>query len=84
MTESDRHDALGDRAVPEGASASDEGFVPAYTPPPPRSGTESPLSRSGPDSSARGAAGRPAGDLQERVDSLTARNAKLLDTLKEA
>ncbi|MFC9980144.1 proteasome ATPase [Gordonia sp. NPDC127522] len=84
MTESDRHDALGDRAVPEGASASDEGFVPAYTPPPPRSGTDTPLSRSGPDSSARGAAGRPAGDLQERVDSLTARNAKLLDTLKEA
>ncbi len=48
---------------------------PAYTPPP--------LARSG---SERPSFGRQADntDLQERVDSLTARNAKLLDTLKEA
>ena len=86
MTESDRHDTpTGDRRISEGAGASPdesnptdfapEEFTPAYTPPLARSGTERP------------SFGRPAADnkeLQERVDNLTARNAKLLDTLKDA
>ena len=86
MTESDRHDTpKGDRRISEGAGASPdesnptdfapEEFTPAYTPPLARSGTERP------------SFGRPAADnkeLQERVDNLTARNAKLLDTLKDA
>ncbi|MEO9330127.1 proteasome ATPase [Gordonia aurantiaca] len=74
MTESDRHDATGDRGVPESATAPDEGFTPAYTPPLARSGSERP------------SFGRQADtkELQERVEALTARNAKLLDTLKEA
>ncbi|GAC83205.1 proteasome ATPase [Gordonia paraffinivorans] len=74
MTESDRHDATGDPAVPESATTPDEGFTPAYTPPLARSGSERP-------SFGRQADPR---ELQERVEALTARNAKLLDTLKEA
>ena len=77
MTESDRHEASGENVADETASHSlnstEEQFTPAYTPP------------------LRAEAGRPsfgrqadASDLQERVDNLTTRNAKLLETLKEA
>ncbi|OBA60008.1 MULTISPECIES: proteasome ATPase [Gordonia] len=74
MTESDRHEASGENVADETASNSaGEQFTPAYTPP------------------LRAEAGRPsfgrqadASDLQERVDNLTTRNAKLLETLKEA
>ncbi|MCM3897207.1 proteasome ATPase [Gordonia sputi] len=77
MTESDRHEASGENVADETASHSSnsagEQFTPAYTPP------------------LRAEAGRPsfgrqadASDLQERVDNLTTRNAKLLETLKEA
>ncbi|OBC02855.1 proteasome ATPase [Gordonia sp. 852002-50395_SCH5434458] len=77
MTESDRHEASGESVADETASHSsnsaEEQFTPAYTPP------------------LRAEAGRPsfgrqadASDLQERVDNLTTRNAKLLETLKEA
>lgn len=77
MTESDRQGAGGaDRQGSSGADLpeSDENFVPAYAPIP------------RPDATTRPSFGRSgdATDLQDRVDSLTARNAKLLDTLKEA
>ncbi|MFW0794762.1 proteasome ATPase [Gordonia sp. CPCC 205515] len=77
MTESDRQGASGaERHGPSGADLpeTDENFVPAY----------SPIPR--PDATQRPSFGRPsdAAELQERVDNLTARNAKLLDTLKEA
>ncbi|NED69705.1 proteasome ATPase, partial [Streptomyces sp. SID10244] len=86
MTESDRQGASGaDRLGSSGAhddgsdrdesaQMPEESFIPAYA---------SPVAR--PDSQ-RSSFARPADpkDLQERVDNLTARNAKLLDTLKEA
>lgn len=77
MTESDRHEASGENVAHETAShaldSSGDQFTPAYTPP----------LRAGAD---RPSFGRPAdtADLQERVDNLTTRNAKLLETLKEA
>ncbi|MGW0038571.1 proteasome ATPase [Gordonia sp. NPDC003376] len=71
MTESDRHDASTPNPG-EAPNTSEDAFTPAYTPP---------LARA-----EQAAYGRPSDpkDLQERVDNLTARNAKLLDTLKEA
>ncbi|NDK89358.1 proteasome ATPase [Gordonia desulfuricans] len=71
MTESDRHDASTPNSG-EAPNTSEDAFTPAYTPP---------LARA-----EQTSYGRPADpkDLQERVDNLTARNAKLLDTLKEA
>ncbi|MFW0785717.1 proteasome ATPase [Gordonia sp. CPCC 206044] len=56
----------------------DDDFVPAYSPL-----SQSEASRSDAPRQSYGRPGDPK-DLQERVDSLTARNAKLLDTLKEA
>ena len=90
MTESDRQGASGaDHLGFSGArdhgpeqdgtgQMPEDNFVPAYT---------APLAR--PESlrgGARPGTGRPADvtELQERVDNLTTRNAKLLDTLKEA
>ncbi|KNA93287.1 proteasome ATPase [Gordonia sp. w5E2] len=77
MTESDRHEASGENVADETAShdlnSSGDQFTPAYTPP---------LHAE----AGRPSFGRPAdaSDLQERVDNLTTRNAKLLETLKEA
>ena len=77
MTESDRHEASGESMANEserhGLHSSGEQFTPAYTPPL-RADTDRP------------SFGRPtdSSELQDRVDDLTARNAKLLETLKEA
>ncbi|GAB32912.1 proteasome ATPase [Gordonia otitidis] len=77
MTESDRHEASGENMANEserhGLHSSGEQFTPAYTPPL-RADTDRP------------SFGRPtdSSELQDRVDNLTARNAKLLETLKEA
>ena len=69
MTESDRNEnATG--STPGDTDA--EQFTPAYS---------SPLRRAGAD---RPGAPADAADLQHKVDSLSARNAKLLETLKEA
>ncbi|WP_419222333.1 proteasome ATPase [Gordonia sp. CPCC 206044] len=90
MTESDRQGAHGaDRLGSLGAhdlesdrdeapTMPDDDFVPAYSPL-----SQSEASRSDAPRQSYGRPGDPK-DLQERVDSLTARNAKLLDTLKEA
>ena len=76
MTESDRHSA-GEDARNEGAhaasDASDDSFGASLSSPAARPIADRGFTR---PSDAR--------DLQERVDSLTARNAKLLETLKEA
>ncbi len=77
MTESDPHEASGESMANEserhGLHSSGEQFTPAYTPPL-RADTDRP------------SFGRPtdSSELQDRVDDLTARNAKLLETLKEA
>ncbi len=83
MTESDRQGASGaDRLGSthglgaerdEPAHVPDEGFIPAYP---------SPFTR--PEATRQAGRSTDVRDLQERVDNLTARNAKLLDTLKEA
>ncbi|MFT4125791.1 MAG: proteasome ATPase [Gordonia sp. (in: high G+C Gram-positive bacteria)] len=73
MTESDRQDAAGNAGAAQ--TGPGDSFVPAYTPP-----------LAGRADSDRGSFARSSDtrDLQDRVDNLTARNAKLLETLKEA
>ncbi|GAC70295.1 proteasome ATPase [Gordonia soli] len=84
MTESERDDIAGgqspepngDRRDRPGASnGPDDTFTPAYS---------APRARPQADRPSFGRATSEPTDLQERVDNLTARNAKLLETLKEA
>ncbi|MFT4044198.1 MAG: proteasome ATPase [Gordonia sp. (in: high G+C Gram-positive bacteria)] len=73
MTESDRHEASGETHGGT-SNAPEEAFTPAYTSPVLRpEGERSPFTRP-----------TDVSELQDKVDNLTVRNAKLLETLKDA